>query len=213
MGTDARVKVRGRASREVAPDFAVISVAVEATAAEQQDAVRQVARTADNLRDGIAAADGLRTFVLPRVRVQRNSRWDERRGQSVATDWTASVTGNVECEPAAVGPLATLVTSSGAQVMWVSWELDRANPNYREVRREAVADAVRAAEDFAAAVGRELGPLLTLADEGLLDGGRVDAAPMFARAAVPAGGEAQLDLDPQPQVVSTAVEATFALEA
>ena len=62
-------------------------------------------------------------------------------------------------------------------------------------------------------LGPRPGPLLTLADEGLLDGGRVDAAPMFARAAVPAGGEAQLDLDPQPQVVSTAVEATFALEA
>ena len=84
---------------------------------------------------------------------------------------------------------------------------------YPPLRGDEPADAVRAAEDFAAAVGRGLGPLLTLADEGLLDGGRVDAAPMFARAAVPAGGEAQLDLDPQPQVVSTAVEATFALEA
>lgn len=210
MATSATVIVRGRASREVEPDYAVISTAIEATAAEQHDAMRQVARIADDLRDGIGATPGVRTFLLPQVRVQRNQRWDERRQTSIPTDWTASVSGNVECAREAAGALVALIGGAGAQVMWVSWEVDRANPNHREVRREAVADAVQAAEDFAAAVGRDLGPLLSLADEGLSSGSRDDSGPMLMRAAATAGGP-RIDLDPQPQVLSAAVEATFAL--
>ena len=38
----------------------------------------------------------------------------------------------------------------------------------RDMRAKAVADARRAAEDFAAALGRELGPLVVLSDPGLL---------------------------------------------
>ena len=87
--------------------------------------------------------------------------------------------------------------------MW--WQLDRDHPGFRQVRTEAVADAFRAAEDFAVALGRDLGELTVLADSGLLaagggGGGEQPVARMALKmeGAAP-GGAALPATDPAPQ--------------
>ena len=211
MATPAELRVRGSASREVEPDYAVIHVALEARHEQRAAAVAAAQDLLAEFRSATVDHDDIRASRISGIRVVEDYRWDAATSSQVAVGWLASLSGQVEAQSADVPAVTGRLAGTGAQLGYLDWRLDQDNPAFREVRAEAVADAVRAAEDFAAAVGRPLGELQVLADPGLLAAN--DAArPMMARAmAAEAGGAGPIDLDPAPQTVQASVEATFGL--
>jgi len=216
MSETASLSVRGSATQEIQPDFAFIAVEVSGRSPEQQTALSVARNTLETLRAGLAAARGVRRSEFSTVGVHEYSRWDEAVQANVAGGWLASVWGYVDAEVEAVGSLVAVVTEAGAQVSSLDWRLDADNPAQREVRRAAVADAARAAEDFATALGRSVGDLITLADPGLL-GGQVVAVGRGlagARSMAATGGhqaDFEIDLDPRPVTVQAYVEARYKL--
>lgn len=208
------VSVRGEAELEVAPDDATVSFGCTSRAATSDDALRAAGRLAEQVRDVLTGRAGVRAFTLGRVRVSEVTHWDQQREQQIHDGYSATVSGRADIDTAAVGPTVTALVAAGAQVSWVSWGLFADNPAYREVRKAAVAEAHRAAEDFADAVGAPLGVLVTLADPGLLGAGVPDRGErLYSRASASITPEPldDLELDPEPQTVTARVEACYRL--
>ena len=133
---------------------------------------------------------------------------------SVPEGHAATVSGTADVTAEEVGVVVTVLVAAGARIGWLGWDLDVDNAAYRKVRQEAVADAHRAASDFAEAVGASLGALVTLADPGLLGAGvPSEHGDLSIRASASYSIEPveELDLDPEPQTVSAHVEACFRL--
>jgi len=210
------LSVRGEATLEVPADYAVVSVQVTGRDADRELAMSSVADVAEGVRAAVDAAPGVRRPALSRLRVVEVQEWDDAKRETVGRGWEASVSGAVEVDAAEVGRMAAAVVQAGAQVTWVDWRVERGNPGHREVRRLAVLDAARAAADFAAALGGSAGPLLQLADPGLLESGPGAvryAGPTPAALAMSSGGagSGEVELDPQPIVLECAVEARYLL--
>lgn len=211
------VSVRGDAELEVAPDDATVSFACTSRAAASDDALRSAGRLAEQVRAVLTDRAGVETFTIGRVRVSEVTHWDREGEQPIHDGYSATVSGRADVDTAEVGPTVTALVAAGAQISWVSWGLRSDNPAYREVRKLAVAEAHRAAEDFADAVGVPLGVLITLADPGLLGAGvpqqhDVRYAGSASASFTPEPLE-DLDLDPEPQTVTARVEACFRLGA
>ena len=176
-------------------------------------ALERAATVADACRAVLADAAGVRRNELGRVRVHERRHWSEERDRWIADGFAASVSGSADVDVAEVGRVVGVLVAAGATVNWVGWSLDDDNVAYREVRKLAVAEAHRAAEDFADAVGAWLGPLVSLADPGLLGAGVPDGGHhRVLSAALHSDAEpTELDLDPEVQEVHARVEACFAL--
>jgi uncharacterized protein YggE len=209
------VSVRGTARLEVDPDYGTVSFSVEAEASTSPKALERAAIVADACRAVLADAAGVRRRELGRVRVHERRHWSEQRNRWIADGFAASVSGSTDVDVAAVGRVVGALVDAGAVVGWVGWSLDDDNVAHREVRKHAVAEAHRAAVDFADAVGAPLGPLVTLADAGLLGAGVPDAGPhrVYSAASASEPEPAELDLDPEVQEVFARVEACFTLAA
>lgn len=80
------------------------------------------------------------------------------------------------------------------------WQLRAGSRAGAEVRRDAIADALSRAREYAAAVGAQVDKLVEIADEGL--GGQPT---MRAVAFDSARESAGFDVDPQPQTVQATV--------
>lgn len=211
MATPAELHVRGSATREVAPDYASISVSVTARARQREEAIEQATALLAELREA-TSADDVRSARMSGVHIGEDLRWNPETNSHEQRGWVASVHGAVEADTAAVTDVVSRLAQTGAEVGYVEWRLERDNAAYREVRAEAVADAFRAAEDFASALNRPMGDLRILADPGLLGpGAEPRVAPMAARVMAGDAGGAAPELDPQPQLVAANVEATFEL--
>lgn len=211
MNTPAQLHVRGSATREVAPDYASISVNVTARSPQRREAVEQATALLAELREA-TSADDVRSARMSGVHIGEDHRWNPETNAHERQGWVASVHGAVEVDSSLVTDVVARLAQTGAEVGYLEWRLERDNAAYREVRAEAVADAFRAAEDFAAALGRPLGELRILADPGLLgQGADPRVAPMAARAMAGDASGAAPELDPQPQLVAASVEATFDL--
>mgnify|MGYP003584896520 CR=1 FL=1 len=212
MAQPVLLNVRGQATAEVPPDYAWMVIEVSASDADRSVALRRTERDAAGLRSVLEGAVGVRRLVLTRVRVHEETRWNQATGTHDHLGWRAHVSGRLEVDVDRVAGVAEAVVAAHASIGGMSWFLDENNPAYREVRRAAVADAFRAAADFADALHRDLGPLRTLADPGLLGGDGRDDRPvgraMMAGVAMDAGPP-EFEYDPEPQTVSAAVEATF----
>lgn len=213
MPGSAELRVRGSARREVVPDYAVAQVTLSA---EEPDRATAIAAVTAQLEEFRAATEGhadIRTSRMSNIRVSENFRWNPTTNAQEAIGWVASLHGSVEANTESVPTVVGRLSGAGVQIGYLEWRLELDNPTYREVRQEAVADAARAAGDFADALGRQLGDLLVLADSGLLGAeSPVHPVPVMARAmASDAAVGGPIDLDPAPQTVAATVEATFAL--
>lgn len=214
MTPPAELRVRGSAHRELAPDYAVAHVSLSVRDNDRAAALAEVKARLAAFRSAIEGHDDIRSSRMSSIRVTENYEWNPKTSSQEQRGWIASIGGSVEVDTQAVPEVIGRIADTGAQIGYLDWQLDAANPAYREVRKEAVADAMRAAEDFAAALGRRVGELQVLADSGLLGGeSPVRPAPMMARAmSSDAGSPGPIDLDPAPQSVMASVEATFALQ-
>ena len=207
------INVRGSASDDVAPDYASVACSCSSTADDAATAQARASAIADALRAAVTDAPGVRSLTLSRVSVHEVTRWNDKRQETERTGWQATLSGVCEVDADQAGATTGLLVGAGAEVGYLNWLLDRDNPAQRRVRAAAVADARRAADDFAEAVGGVVGELLTLADPGLLGGGPGEAAPraastMLALDAATAKGMA-VSVDPGTVTVFAAVEASY----
>jgi uncharacterized protein YggE len=98
-------------------------------------------------------------------------------------------------------------------VVGVSWHVDSDNPAWRDVRADAIAEAIAKGRDYATALGGTVTRVEHVADAGLLSSGRPVAGgvvPLGYAGADRSGAHDAGDtpsLDPVPQEIQAVVEA------
>jgi uncharacterized protein YggE len=211
MTDPATLSVRGEASLDVLADHALISVQVVREDTERELALASADAAATAVRDVVGSANGLRRSTIYSARVTEVREWEEPRKTSVRVRWRASLGGTADVDAAHAGRLAGALVAAGAELLGITWRVDETNPAHREVRRLAVADARRAADDFAHALGGSTGRLLQIADPGLISG--TDAIAVSTRGGAYAMSvNDELEIDPQVVSIRAVVEARYLLD-
>lgn len=202
------VAVRGAATLEVPPEIARFSVEVAARDADRQSTLARLAERVDGLR---AALDEFASAIERRETSGLHVRPEtKRRGERVAAYLGSATTTVTVTDLSVLGDLMLrLADRDQTSVYGPWWALRPDSPAYRHARRDAVADALARAREYAGAVGAELVRLVEISDVGL------EAQPFAVRSmAFAAGGpEAapSLDLDPQMQTVRAEVAMRFTI--
>ncbi|MDJ1133204.1 SIMPL domain-containing protein [Streptomyces iconiensis] len=211
-----RVAVRGEALLEFAPEIARLGVSVSARGTDRraalEDLTRRNARALELVKGYDEAVEKLETgsfSVYPELtdkgRRERVHAYHGRvRLEVVVADFTV------------LGEMTTaLADLELTRVEGPWWSLRPDSPAYREVRQEAVRDAVKRAREYAEALGTGLVALAELADPGAENAGPPDhgglvRAAGFARGAAESAAP-ELDLEPQRQSVHAQVNARFVM--
>jgi uncharacterized protein YggE len=213
----ATVAVRGSWTAEVPPELCRVGVAVGAHSADRAQALRDIARRVEEVRTSLtgygAAVESVEVGALW-VRPQ----FKDKRPTERVTGYLAGVllTATVVDFGVVGDLLLRLADRDMVSLEGPFWALRPDSDVHRQARTEAVRDARRRAEDYAAAAGSRLTGLVEITDTGLSSGGDVHlgAAP-FALARSARGGsvadEVEFDVAPVPQTVSASVEARFTL--
>ncbi|MEV6347786.1 SIMPL domain-containing protein [Actinoplanes sp. NPDC051851] len=195
------VTARGEAVREVPPETARFSVTVSAAGKDQAGVLERLTRRAAEID---ALLDEYATVVERRETSGVQVHPEFRRGGERVTAYTGNVGTTVTVSDfARLGELlARLAGQEATAVAGPWWQMRPGSDAGAEVRREAVADALRRARDYAAAVGAEIDRLVEITD-GELESVR----PMLRAAAfgTAEAGDLAFDLHPAPQTVSAAV--------
>lgn len=219
------LSVRGEAHRLVAPDAVGLHCGLSARGDSRAAALRSAAGALDRLTGDLgqlgavplAASTGRAALTWSAQATSTQSEHEaDATGQWRPTGRVlATVTVLLTCRDVGLlEPLgARLARHDGLDVSGTSWAVDADNPAWGEVRADAVQAAVRAARDFASALGGSLSRVDHVADVGLLGtGGGGGPHPAAARTAFMSAevsaGETP-SLDPVPQEVAVAVEARF----
>lgn len=202
------VAVRGEAFREVPPEIARFTVTALARDRDRQATLTRLAERSAAVRILIEqfgeAIDRRETGDL-RVRPEL-----KRSGERVVA-YHGSVTTTVTVSDFAVlGELMLrLAEQEQVEVAGPWWSLRPGSSVHREVRHDAIRDALSRAREYAEALGSQVTALLELADSGL------STQPMMTRAAYTMEGSGaaplELNLDPQPQTIQASVQARFAI--
>jgi uncharacterized protein YggE len=214
------VVVRGSWTTEVPPELARVGVSVGARSGDRAQALRDLTRRLDEIRaalggygEAVETVDTGALWVRPQVK-------DGDRPRERVTGYLAGVQVTVTVvEFAVLGDL--LLRLADREMVALDgpfWSLRRDSGAHRLTRIEAVRDARRRAEEYAAAAGSRLTGLVEIADVGLsADMGPapmaagVSAALFGARQAGSVADETTFDVEPVPQTVSASVEARFTL--
>jgi uncharacterized protein YggE len=210
------VAVRGSWTTEVPPELARVRVAVGAVHRDRAQALRDLSRRVEDVRTTLAgygaAVESVESgplWVRPQFR--------ERRPTERVTGYLGSaLLTAVLVDFTVAGDLVLrLADRDMATLEGPFWELRPDSDVHRRARTEAVRDARRRAEEYAAAAGSRLTGLVEIADTGLSAAGDVHppAAP-FALARSARGSvadEVDVDVEPVPQTVSASVEARFTM--
>jgi hypothetical protein len=215
--TTATIAVKGSASDDFPADYATLQFGHEFHAAARSEALAGGNSVITQLRDTVAhvGAD-VREMKVQSLRVQET--FDHVGPDHVRehTGWVAQLGGQLLIEPGAVPSLVAELIRIGVTVYQLTWHLDPDTElqAHRAVRRLAVADAKEAANDFALALGADLGSLIALADPGLLGAAYANATRgsshmRMASATSGASWDGYVDIDPELITISANVEASY----
>jgi uncharacterized protein YggE len=200
------VVVRGEAFREVPAELAVFSVTVSARDKDRKTTLTRLAARAAQLRQLL---DGYPDAITKRETGGVQIHPELKRGGEHVTAYTGSVSTTVSVTDFDV--LGTLLLRlAGHEQTSVSgpwWQLRPGSPAGAEVRREAIADALTRAREYADAVGARVDRLIEISDEGAGGG----AHPMMRAAAFDLGSAPELEIDPQVQTVQATVVVRVAI--
>ncbi len=216
--TETIITVQGTAWAELAPERCEVRFSVTAEGAERAEVVAQSTETMDAVRTHLTEFEqrgAVTRWSVDRVTVTSQRPWTGD-GTRAPIEHRASVSGLARLHDAdEVSALVdALATHELVQVEAVDWSLDdeKLDSALAEVRRRAVGDALRKAEDFAAALGLGSVTALALADPGMLDGSGSGApTPRFEKAmmAMDARGGGGFSLQPALLRLEAAVDARF----
>ncbi|MBC6460441.1 SIMPL domain-containing protein [Actinomadura sp. HBU206391] len=216
--TPPLVSVRGEIVLEVEPEIAQLTVYVHARDRDRRRALERLTERNRECLDLVKgygdAVEQIETSGLAISPIMRDKRRDEKVDRYQGTVHTTITVADFSV-------LGELVTRLGelelVSVHGPWWALRRDSDVYRQAAQQAVRAAVARARDYADALGCRLTGLVQLSDEGLsTDGGaREQVFGMVAASAAPteSGALPAIDLEPQKQVVRTAVEARFTTTA
>ncbi|MGY1602754.1 SIMPL domain-containing protein [Geodermatophilus sp. SYSU D00815] len=206
------VAVRGSWSGEVPPELARVRIAVGARSGDRAQALRDLTRRIDEVRTALggygAAVESVEAgtlWVRPQVK-------DGRPRERVTGYLAGAQLTAVVVDFAVLGDLLLRLADRDMLALeGPFWELRPDSNAYRRARTEAVRDARRRAEEYAAAVGARLTGLVELADEGVSGHEGLAVAPaMFGRAAHDSvADEVRFEVEPVPQRVHASVQARF----
>jgi uncharacterized protein YggE len=213
----ATIAVKGTASEEFPADFAGIHFQHHFTLPARSDAMAHGNAVIAQVREVGAQPDVVRETKVGSFRVGEVF-------DSVGPDpsgWSVHVAGEVYTDTVSVSAVVASLIKVGVSISHISWHLDpeTAAGAHRAVRRQAVGDALQAANDFASALGGTVGNLITLADPGLLGAGsHAGNSAVATRAASAFSASAtspttpwneNVDIDPYAVTVSASVEASY----
>ncbi len=187
--TERQILVRGSGRAEAAPDFATITLTINAFDRSREDALADAARRCGVLDDLLGdLGDALSNRITANIRVapRFTGKYDKR--VHVGYD----VRRSVHCEVRDFSVLGDLLRDAAAQALADAdgpyWRIDDVNPVHDEARRKATADALRRADAYAEGLSVRLGPVAWIAEPGLRkDGyGGSGGIPMPVAADMPA---------------------------
>jgi len=201
MADQPTIVVRGEAFREVPPEQAVLSVTLSARDRDRETVVSRLLERSNELHALLAGAgDAIERRETGGVRVFP----ELKRGSERVVAYTGSVGTTVtvtDFEP--LGQLLLrLAALEHAAVAGPWWQLRPGSRAGADVRREAIADALSRAREYAAAVGAGIDKLIEIADDGTSGGGPMMRAMAFDAGAPESAG---FEIDPQPQTVQASV--------
>jgi uncharacterized protein YggE len=201
MADQPTIVVRGEAFREVPPEQAVLSVTLSARDRDRETVVSRLLERSNELHALLAGAgDAIERRETGGVRVFP----ELKRGSERVVAYTGSVGTTVtvtDFEP--LGQLLLrLAALEHAAVAGPWWQLRPGSRAGADVRREAIADALSRAREYAAAVGAGIDKLVEIADDGTSGGGPMMRAMAFDAGAPESAG---FEIDPQPQTVQASV--------
>jgi uncharacterized protein YggE len=209
----ATIAVRGSWTAQVPPERARVRISVGARSGDRAQALRDLTRRLDEVGaevtgygGAVESADTGTLWVHPQIK-------DGKPRERVTGYVAGAVVTVTVVDFAVLGDL--LLRLADRDMVGLDgpfWELRPQSDAYRLAHVEAVRDARRRAEEYAAAAGVRLTGLVEIVDVGLSgDAGPVHlASAAFARAG---GGsvaaEVSFDVQPVPQTVDAAVEVRF----
>jgi uncharacterized protein len=210
------ISVRGEASLEVAPEIAVVWIAVQARDPDRHRAVERLAARTGEV-SGTIKGFGEAIEKLESQPVSVQPVFKEGRVRERIDGYVARAGFAVTVQDFAV--LGELVTGlAGAEMVSVTgpdWRLRPDSPVYRAARLAAAKDATQRAGEYAEAFGGRITGLVEAADTGLLTPQqRPNRVVAFAARAAAAGGGhegPEFDFEPARQTVSAQVEARYTM--
>jgi uncharacterized protein YggE len=199
------VSVRGEAVREVPPELAAFSVTVSARDKDRPTTLTRLAERAGGLR---AVLDEFTDVIERRetggVQVYPDLK---RRGERVVA-YHGNVTTTVTVHDfAGLGELLLrLANQEQTAVSGPWWQLRPGSTAGAEARREAIADALSRAREYADAVGARIDRLVEISDDGVGGaGGGIQPIAALGFRGASQEMDLGLELDPQQQIVHAAV--------
>ncbi|GGQ40583.1 SIMPL domain-containing protein [Couchioplanes azureus] len=207
MAEQPVIVVRGEAVREVPPEIAQFCVTVSARDKDRQAALARLAERAAALR---AVLDGYADAIERRDTAGIQVRPELKRGGERVSAYVGSVGTTVTVTDfGALGEmLLRLADAEQTAISGPWWQLRPGSRAGADVRREAIADALGRAREYAQAVGAEVDRLIEISDEGAGGGG---GGMMRAAAFGLESADLELEVDPQPQTVHAAVVVRVAI--
>lgn len=208
----SRVLVTGTARRFVAPDRAVLGLAVSVVAPDAALALDRVAERLARLTEvldavGVAAADR----TTDAVAVGEEREWRDGTSVLLGHRATSGVTVTVRDLDAVGRLLRAAVGDAQADIRQLSWQVDAAHPARTELLGEAALDARRRATAYATALDLRLGPVDLISERPIVaepaDG---PAAPM-ARAMFAKAEAADVPVDAGRIELAAQVDVRFGL--
>lgn len=168
----ATVTVCGTASREVQPDFVIISLGLTTVETDAPSAIDVVAERSNEL-SGVLSALGLQRqdWITEGVNVAEEFEWRKDTQVSVGYRATTGVAVTMRNLDKVGGLLRDAVGSCHATVRNLVWRVDKDNPAHHELLADAALDARRRAEAYTAALGIGLGTVEVISEEPLREGG------------------------------------------
>jgi uncharacterized protein YggE len=219
--TTATIAVRGIASEEFPADFAGIHFEHQYTLPFRSEVLAHGNAVIAQLRAVAGQVNlGVREMKVRSLRIEEVFHGGGRDRIRESSGWSAQVSGEAFVGTAKVPEIVAALTKIGVSISHVIWHLEAETEAqaHRAVRRQAVADALDAAHDFAGALGGTVGDLITLADPGLLNAGAFTGASrgptrsggaLFAAATSGVPWDERVDIDPYEITVSASVEASY----
>ena len=193
------------------PDLASVRVAVDGESQSREGAYQVAAAAAaavdSVLADFEAAIERVTTAALT---VQPTTRW--RKGESQRTGWQAVRVSVIEIrDTARVGELLNGLAGAGGTISGLSWMVAPANEAFALVRKRAGEDAKARAEQYAGALGVNLGSVAWASEPGLRTTSHIDsmAPPIAAQALAAGGAEDPIKVTPEEVTIRAALEVGY----
>lgn len=196
------------------PDLALVRVGVDGEGPSREEAYQAASATAAAVDQVIgeyaAAIDRVTTAALS---VQPKTRW--RKGETQRTGWQAARLSVVEIsDTSQVGELLSALAGAGANIGGLSWKVAPANQSHALARLRAGQDARARAEQYAQALGVDLGRVAWAAEPGLRSADRMDwmsPAAAGGRLMSPGAAEEPINVVPEEIMIQAALEVAYQL--